>query len=201
MFHAEKQIEPPDPPPAPAQQAQPPGQQQQQQQQQPQQPQQLTPEQTQARNTLVNAQDAARTNPNFQPEPAGQRRTFCNQATAATASAVGAPTTPLQDARGNAYLANQQAQNLANSPDYQVVNGNDVQALANEGALVIGAQQNPRGHGHVATVRPENVTGDPAPAGNGPLINQIGRHVGIRHESGSFNRNPPVIYYTPVRRP
>ena len=88
--------------------------------------------------------------------------THCNQATAAAAVAVGAPTTP-QDAQGPPYLANQQAQNLANSPDYQIVNGNDGQALANEGGLVIGAQQNPAGHGHVATVRPENVTGDARP--------------------------------------
>lgn len=132
----------------------------------------------------MNAQDAVRTNPDFQPTGRGANLvTHCNQATTATATGVGAPMTPLQDAQGRPYLANQQVQNLANSPDYQVVNGNQAQALANEGALVIGTQINPRGHGHVATVRPENVPNDSPAAGMGPIINQIGRSVGVRHES------------------
>jgi hypothetical protein len=63
---------------------------------------------------------------------------------------------------------------------------------------VIAAQQNPTGHGHTATVRPENVQGDQPSGSRGPLINQIGQHVDVRRESNAFDSSRPVIYYAPT---
>jgi hypothetical protein len=155
---------------------------------------QLTPDQQQMKDRLVTAQDDARNNPDYAADPDGT--TYCNIATAEIATRVGAPTAPLQDQQGVPYLANRQAQNLANSLQYRVVTAAEAQKLADQGQIVIGAQEHPRGHGHIATVRPTGVTGDAAHAGNGPLINHIGDHVGIYHQSGAFSNRRNVVYYT-----
>jgi len=178
---------------APQQQQQvgaPQAQQQQQQQNQ----EVITPAQQQMKDRLVTAQDDARNNQDYAPDPDGT--TYCNIATAEIATRVGAPAAPLQNENSVPYLANRQAQNLANSQQYRVVTADEAQRLANQGQIVIGAQENPRGHGHIATVRPTGVTGDAPHAGNGPLINHIGNHVGIYPQSGAFVAGRNVVYYT-----
>ncbi len=45
------------------------------------------------------------------------------------------------------------------------------------------------GRGHTATVRPQGISGDSPPAGGrGPLLNNIGRSVGMMNENWAFRR-------------
>jgi hypothetical protein len=60
---------------------------------------------------------------------------------------------------GNPNLANTDARTLANSSQYHEVSPEEAQKLANQGVPVVAAQENPGGHGHVATVRPELMPG------------------------------------------
>jgi hypothetical protein len=155
---------------------------------------------------LVAAQDAARNNPANQPEPNGGR-TFCNIATYQTAVAVGAPLGPLSNnnpqARGTpAATANEIANNLAHSNQYHRVSAEEAQQIANRGGLVIGVQPHP-GHGHVATVRPNNLANEHAPAGGrGPTMNNVGRTVGVLPAQGpagnrAFRNDSQPVYYAP----
>src|ERR1700756_518275 len=61
------------------------------------------------------------------------------------------------------FVANDMIANLARAEKdkkYRVVNPEEAQTLANQGVTVFATQTNPGGHGHVATCRPEGVTGD-----------------------------------------
>jgi hypothetical protein len=98
-------------------------------------------------------------------------------------------------------LANQQALELDKpGSGYRQVSPTEAQSLANQGTTVIAVQPHP-GHGHIATVRPDDTyfanfeVKDPS--GSGPLMNHIGNHIGIFHESGAFLPTPPVRYYAP----
>lgn len=128
---------------------------------------------------------------------ASTKQTFCNQATCAIASAMGAPMGPLQDASGAPYSANDMAANLAESSAYRAVGPAEAQLLADEGKLVIGARANPDGHGHVVTVRPEGVPGDTPVGHSGPLVNDIGTNDQVDRRSAAFRNNQHVVYYTP----
>ena len=147
---------------------------------------------------LVHAQDKTRANPAFQPG----EFTYCNQATCAIAAALGAPLDPLHNSEREALLANDQARNLASSPDYRKVGPEEAQRIANAGGVVIVAWENPTGaSGHVATVRPEGVPGDRPPApGVGPLLNDIGQFVRVANKNFAFGKNRAVYYYTPRDR-
>ena len=148
---------------------------------------------------LVNAQDDARKNPAFQPSGG---TTHCNQATCSIVQSTGAPTGPLTDKNGTPATANQQAQNLANSSQYREVTPQEAQQIANNGGTVVVAYDNPNGHGHTATVRPEGVPGDSPPrGGRGPLINDIGRSVAVHNANYTFRRGTEVHYYTPRGKP
>ena len=157
---------------------------------------------------LTQAQDAARTNPNNQPESTGERRTFCNFAVCQTANALGGPSGPLRttvNVNGRPITrnatANEMGANLPNSTDYREVSAAEAQVLANEGKLVIAAQP-AQGHGHVTTVRPTNTYFEQGVErrGEGTLQNNVGRLVGIMQESATFRRTPTPRYYTPVER-
>jgi len=85
------------------------------------------------------------------------------------------------------------AANLAHSDAYHAVTPQQAQQLANQGVTVIAAQPNPRGHGHVATVRP-----DAGNTGANPTINNVGRHVNVAPASQAFNGHlAPPVYYAP----
>lgn len=59
----------------------------------------------------------------------------------------------------DAILANQMYDAMASNPEWMEVDGTVAQAHANNGALVIAAWKNPTGiHGHVAVVRPGQLT-------------------------------------------
>ena len=152
-----------------------------------------TPERDE-RQELIDAQDAARTNPAFKPE----RNTFCNHATCFIAERTNAPMGPLTDSNGRPVLANQQARNLSKSNAYREVTRDEAQMIANQGGLVIAAYENPGGSGHTATVRPTGVAGDnPPTGGRGPLINDIGINIRVQNENFVFPRGSSVHYYTP----
>jgi len=60
---------------------------------------------------------------------------------------------------------------------------------------------NPKGSGHTATVRPEGVAGDiPKPGGTGPLMNDVGRNVGVYNYNWAFRSSMDVHFYTPVKQ-
>ena len=150
---------------------------------------------------LVNAQDNARNNPAFQPSTNGT--THCNQATCAIATETGAPTGPLTNGQDTPALANQQAANLGEpNSGYHQVSPSEAQSLANQGETVLAVQPH-SGHGHIATVRPNNTYSAPYEnsdsRGTGPMINNIGAHVDVVPQSGAFYTNPSVRYYAPNR--
>jgi RHS repeat-associated protein len=146
---------------------------------------------------LIEAQDAARTNPAFQPGD----NTYCNQATASIAAEKYAPMGPLVNSAGTPFLANQQALNLASSSEYRLVSRNEAQMYANWGDLVIAAYNNPGGSGHTATVRPQGAGDSPPANGRGPLINDIGRKNTVHNENLAFPKGATVYYYTPHYTP
>ena len=148
-------------------------------------------QQQQDKQKLIEAQNAARKNPKFQPGT----QTHCSEATCAIAKAVGAPMGPLENKN-----ANTQAQDLANSSDYREVSPTEAQQIANDGGLVIAAYENPnpKASGHTTTVRPEGVPGDNPPAhGRGPLLNDIGLNVRVANQNYAFSKDKTVRYYTP----
>lgn len=146
---------------------------------------------------LTEIQDRARDNPKFQ---AKNGNTFCNLATCSIAKDMGAPMKDLVDGKGSPLNANQIAKNLSSSTDYKSVSRDEAQRLANNQVLVIGAFQNSNGHGHVVTVRPEGIAGDPVSrGGKGPLLNDIGIFDRVQRENYAFPKSATVIYYTPIQ--
>lgn len=147
------------------------------------------------RAALIAAQDAARTNPAFQPGA----NTYCNQATAAIVTQVGGNTAPLLASDGSPLRANDMTTTLAKpGSGYHAVTATQAQSLANEGHVVISTRPAavPGENGHVATVRPTGVEGDtPTPHSRGPLINNIGRSNGVRGANYAYNKAETPLYY------
>lgn len=141
---------------------------------------------------LIAAQNAAISNPAFQPRGGV---TYCNMATMSVAKAMGAPMEPL---KGN---ANQQSTNLKTSTLYKVVPVGEAQSLADQGYLVIAAWINPTpsGHGHMNTVRPAGVPGDTITGNSGPIVANVGSKNGVGRQSTFFPKSafPSIVYYTP----
>lgn len=99
----------------------------------------------------------------------------------------------LLDANCDPLLADDIVADLANSKNWKEVTPEEAQALADEGKLVIVA-----GPGHVATVRPRDVPGDsPPPSSTCPLINNIGRKVGVVGLNYAFKKGVATKFYTP----
>lgn len=144
-----------------------------------------------AKQQLIQAQDAARQNQDYQSHH--------YLATAAIAKAVGAPLPPLTDAKGNALPANDAAAKLAASGSgYREVSPEEAQKLADGGALVIVAWSNPDGAGHLATVRPTGVSGDDVHAGSRPpIINNVGVDQAVEGVNWVFRKSATIHYYTP----
>lgn len=157
------------------------------------------------RDALVRAQNKVMTDPVLtQSNP-----THCNQATVQVLQAVGAPVGDLTDAQGHPLTANAMADALATSKDWREVKSTEASVLANNGNPVIASWKNPGGnpndrHGHIATVRPTDVSGDKVGAGSGPLLANVGgQYSGVRPQSGAIrsDRQSAVKYYVPVLRP
>jgi RHS repeat-associated protein len=175
------------------------------------------PPQQDTKQQLINAQDAVRNNPKLGPTVRRDKDgnpvvgkngkpmtdTHCNQATVCVAKAMGAPMEPLYgkagpDKNGATQIrANDQAKNLAGSSSYREIEPDEAQQLADNGKLVIVAYENSDGPGHLATVRPDGVPGDKPVGSSGPLLNNVGRSVGVMRESRAFTSDADVHYYTP----
>jgi RHS repeat-associated protein len=148
---------------------------------------------------LIQAQNAARANPHFQPIPGGS--TFCNMASCYIGQHAGSNMGPLMT-NGVPNLANTDANTLAHSGSYHRVGPAEAQRLANMGKVVYGVYKEP-GHGHIITVRPDNGpytgSGSPSTGPNDPIINDIGRHIGVyplsQQPSAGFRNG--VIFYAP----
>jgi hypothetical protein len=148
---------------------------------------------------LIQAQDAARANPRFQPGFGGA--THCNQASCYIGQHTGSNTGPLMT-NGIPNLANTDAQTLAHSGDYHRVGPAEAQRIARTGKTVYGVWPHDP-HGHIITVRPDNgpYTGSafPSTGPNDPIINDIGARIGVyplsRQPSKAFQNG--VIFYAP----
>ena len=99
-------------------------------------------------------------------------------------------------------LANTDYNNFAHSGSYHQVGRAEAQRLANMGKVVYGVYKEP-GHGHIITVRPNNGpytgSGSPSTGPDDPIINDIGRHIGVyplsQQPSAGFRSG--VIFYAP----
>jgi RHS repeat-associated protein len=152
-------------------------------------------------NRLANAQDAAMANPKNQPvgtPGTPDRKTFCNIATCQIVTATGTTTDGLINAHGQPNLANTDAKTLANSPSWHQVTPQEAQNLANQGVTVVGVISE-TGHGHIVTVRPELLPGTQDVAAHGPLVNNIGGHVGVTDGNNAFRGATPT-YYAPTNQ-
>ncbi len=148
-------------------------------------------QQNSAVDSLVSAQDAARANP--QNQPAG-KTTHCNSATYQVCGAMGANMGVFSGYPGWDGRANAVGKKLAESSDWKTVPIDQVQALADKGIVVIGSYINPHGDGHLVTVRPEGVKGDNPGPGTGPLLNNVGRTVGVMRYSQVFRKSAEVNF-------
>jgi hypothetical protein len=149
--------------------------------------------------TLVDAQNAAMANSKYAPNTPTAGTTHCSEAACDIAQHTGANTTGvLSDAKGNNYPANTQINNLANPKNgYQPVTPDQAQALANKGVLVF-ATQHGADHGHIASVRPEGVSGDQPRGSSGPILANVGLFNGVAHQSAVFNAtHGEIVYYAP----
>jgi len=149
---------------------------------------------------LVNAQNAAMANGNYEPttDSNGNVTTHCSEAACAIAKGIGTNLTGiLYDSKGNNYDANTQINNLANSPNYHVVTPDQAQALGDKGVLVFGTQHGAR-HGPIASVRPEGVPGDNPRGRSGPILANVGIFNGVAHQSAVMTpAHGAIIYYAP----
>ena len=149
--------------------------------------------------SLVNAQNAAMSNPDFAPDTPATGITHCNQGANNIAAALGVKTDGiLANSQGVALPANAQIANLANPQNgYHPVSPQQAQQLASSGAVVF-ATQTGKIHGHIATVRPEGVPGDRPPRGSGPLLANIGQINGVVHETRVMTpKHGDILYYAP----
>ena len=147
---------------------------------------------------LVDAQNAAMSNPAMAPNPA-TGTTHCNQGACSIDRANGGnPNGVLANANGVPYDANTQIHNLANPQNgYHVVTPAEAQGLADKGEKVWATQLGAR-HGHIASVRPEGVPGDHPRGRSGPILANIGLFNGVAHQSAVFTpAHGAIIYYAP----
>jgi hypothetical protein len=159
--------------------------------------------------SIMLAQNITRRAPMYQPGAkgpfgiGGPLSTWCNVATLEIALALGFNIEALTggskrpyDINGN---GNGMAKNIANAATKGIVmeiSGEMAQQLANEGYLVIAAQEIPTGIGHLSTIRPSDQTYDDS---EGPVLSNVGGRMGIRTSADAFYTDIKNIhfYYDP----
>ncbi|WP_197274424.1 hypothetical protein, partial [Novosphingobium sp. AAP93] len=154
---------------------------------------------------LVNARNQALGNRAWFQSP--NKTTYCNFATTSIVRAYDKAGLIDADAFNafmrtslGAHTANVISRNLRGSDSWRPVGADEAQAIADGGGLVILTYENPRGHGHVATIRPQNVTGDLIVGGRKtyPILANVGIGASrIVYRSMSVSMRKPVVYYTP----
>jgi RHS repeat-associated protein len=148
---------------------------------------------------LIQAQNQARGM--FLPAPR-PGPTYCNLASCYIGRNAGSDMGPLLNGSGSPNLANTDVSTFAHSGSYHQVGRAEAQRLANMGKVVYGVYKE-TGHGHIITVRPNNGpytgSGLPSTGPNDPIINDIGRNVGVyplsQQPSPGFRNG--VVFYAP----
>ena len=130
---------------------------------------------------LIAAQNAAMANHAWAQSQNGT--TYCNFATLSVGRATGVPLSSLRGSANDVFK-----KLAAPGSGYHRVTAEQAQSLADDDQFVVAAEPH-AGHGHVATVRPEGVPGDPHPAGSGPLVANVGVDQTVKHVSKAFH-NP-----------
>jgi len=162
---------------------------------------------------LVQAQDAIRNNdayaPKVDPRTGKVLQSFCNVAAGETVRAMGGPLQDLMYSSGEYVEANNAANHLQASKNWQQVSAIEAQDLANQGTVVIGVQRYPGSdpstgmpnHGHMVTVRPEDHPGLAEMQGEAPIVNNIGARRNVVPADQAFpDGTRPVRYYAPRQR-
>lgn len=146
---------------------------------------------TTERDTLLNAQLDALYNPSFKPlsKKNGDKedKTFCNMAVQAVARETGIVG---NDNGVLADRANDIAERLRRgTPNSRQVSQNEVRALANKGLFVVGVlpSVDPTRSGHVVVAHPDQLDDKPG-SDTDPLVNNIGRSMGVMSASKAFGR-------------
>lgn len=125
--------------------------------------------------------------------PAADGRTFCNEAVNHVAVLNGYIlfARPTKDRPTGAALANHIYEMLANPKNgWLAVTGEVAQAHANEGDLVIAAQQS-NGHGHVCVVIPGEMEDSGSWAKKAPKVLNVGKSVFVgKRASHAFSSEP-----------
>lgn len=141
--------------------------------------------------------------------------THCSEATFRVAKKTGVVWDGILGDKSGNFLANTMIANLekqaaAKDGSYKVVDEDEAQRLANQGVTVFATQSKPGGHGHIATIRPEGVSGDsPAKPYKKPLLANVGRSVKVTGYLGAKGKyfgeflveppNKPVVFYAPKK--
>jgi hypothetical protein len=143
-------------------------------------------------------QFAVGSNPRYQPRDGN---TYCNIFASDVTKAMGAEIPHWVDANGNPTAQGKGRELDANATNtwlnqhgekngWRKVSAEEAQKLANEGHPAVASWNNPGGIGHIAVVRPGEVTG------NGPSIAQAGsKNFNDGHVYDSFPRSAEVEYF------
>ena len=95
---------------------------------------------------------------------------------------------------GQPHLANDMIDCMENNPAlYLKVSGEEAAAMAIIGGLIIAGQKDDSGHGHVAAVYPGPTDYSGSWAKDVPVLNNIGKTVGVLRASQCFKTEP--TYY------
>jgi len=122
--------------------------------------------------------------------PLANGTTFCNLAINFICNAIGYTKFNAPDI-SHPVMANAIISFMKSSGDWMNIDGNVAQAHANVGALVVAAQFNLEGHGHVCVVIPGEMQFSGHFAKNVPLVMNIGKDVFIgKHAGWAFQEEP-----------
>lgn len=134
--------------------------------------------------------DAVRAQPDLAPRDG---KTFCNIALDRILGLYGA--TRLTDAAGHVLCANDMVDRMrASLRLWTPVSGEVATARASVGTLVVAAQGNPCGHGHVAPVYPAGMEKSGSWGKFVPVLSNVGVKNAILRASQCFAKEP--LYYS-----
>ena len=121
-------------------------------------------------------------------------KTFCNIALDRTLTLVGLPRM-VNKLNGWPLCANDMIETMRNSPSmWTEVSGDTACARASQGIVVVAAQSNDSGHGHVAVVYPAPEQYSGSWAKNVPMLSNVGKENKVLKASQCFRTEPK--YYS-----
>lgn len=121
-------------------------------------------------------------------------KTFCNVALDRILTLCELPRM-VNKLNGQPLCANDMIDTMRNSPSiWSEISGDSACARASQGLVVVAAQSNASGHGHVAVVYPAPEEYSGSWAKNVPMLNNIGKENGVMKTSKCFRTEPK--YYS-----